>query len=195
MRKILRWLGYEIPDHKVKKNKIINNADYVLCIVYAIISFINAVWGMDSLNLGQINSNGGFDITKDTLKTIFLMIINCIILIRMNIRLYIECKDKELSASKGLNEQQQQCTTIRIKALDHRIHFIFYCYLIDLLILLMNIIFIPNNIRSSLAILIFVPILVTLGNNFIDIAKNKYNAEEKISYVLSSMNGVNIDGN
>lgn len=193
MHKILIWLGYEISDTKVKKNKGANNFDYFLCVVYAVISLINAVWGINDLSLGMFNKDGKFHITIEALRTISLMIINGIVLVRMNIKLYIECKKKEDLASEELDMQQKQCATVKIRAIDKRMQFIFYCYVVDALILLMNIFFIHNGIGNSLATWIIIPILMTLGNDFIDIAKNKYGAEEKISYELSTMKGVKID--
>lgn len=193
MHKILIWLGYEIPDVKVKKNRGINNFDYFLCVVYAVISLINAVWGINNLSLGTLKGNGKFGITVDALRTIFLMVVNGIVLVRMNIKLYIECKEKESLASSGLDEQQKQCATVKIRAIDKRIQFIFYCYVVDILVLLMNIFFIHNGIANSLAAWIVIPIFVTLGNNFVDIAKNKYAAEEKISYELETLKGVKMD--
>ena len=188
MQKILLWFGYDIYDVNATKNKKINNLDYVLCIIYAFISLINAIWGMDSLSLVKLNNDAEFRITQDSLKALFLMIINGIILVRMNLKLYIECKDKEFMASNKLNERQRQCAIIKIKAIDKRMQLIYYCYIIDLIILIMNTMY--SGINSSLATLIFIPIIITLVNNFIDIAKNKYNAEEHISYELNSLDGL-----
>lgn len=193
MHKILIWLGYEIPDIKVKKNKGANNFDYFLCMVYAVISLINAAWGINNLSLEMLNKDGKLDISIEALRTLFLMAINGIVLIRMNIKLYIECKKKEDLASEELDVRQRQCATVKIRAIDKRMQFIFYCYVVDVLVLLMNILFIHNGIGNSLAAWIIIPILMTLGNDFVDIAKNKYSAEEKVFYELSTMKGVKID--
>lgn len=194
MHKILKHIGYEVCDKSEAHNKKLNHIDYFFCLVYMVISLINALMGVGALKLVEVVDEH-FTLNNASMKTFLLILINAVVLIRLNIRLYIECKDKELKAQNELEDSQKDCVKIRIKALDKRLAFLRYCYYADIIIFLINIIFVKNGIESSLSVIIILPIILTFCNNMIDIAKNKYFADEKITYEFSSLEGVTINGN
>lgn len=195
MRKILKYAGYKLEECGDVKNRKTNNVDCFLCIVYAIISLVNAVMGMNSLKLVVWNATGQAKMNINSIKTILLILVNAIVLIRLNIKLYVEGKDKELDIEKEMDEGQKDLLTIKIETLDKRIQMIYHCYVVDLVIFIINVCFLKNGIESSISILIILPIVITLYNNLIDIGKRKYNVGEKVSYGLSSLEGVTIHGN
>ncbi len=193
MRKILEHMGYETRGSGEARNKKLNNADCIFCIFYMVSSLANALMGAGALNLIK-TVDEHVEVSDDLPRTLLLISVNAIILFRLNIRLYIECKDKEMEIAGNLDESKKDIVTIKIKALDKRLSYLKYGYVIVGLIFLINIIFIKNGIESSLSVVIIIPILLTFYNNMIDIGKNKYDLKEKITYEFGTLDGVNIDG-
>jgi len=192
MRKILEHMGYETRGRGGVRNKKLNNMDCFFCIAYMASSLVNALMGVGALNLIK-KVDEHLELSEDLPKTLLLICVNAIILFRLNIRLYIECKDKEMEIAENIGASKKNIVNIKIKALDTRLSYLKYGYVIVGLIFLINIIFIKNGIESSLSVVIIIPILLTFYNNMIDIGKNKYDLKEKITYEFATLDGVNID--
>lgn len=192
MRWLLQLYKYEVNDLAEKRNKRINNLDCILCIMYAVLSLVNAVWGASALRLffkiedisnpmliiPMIFSEENFP----AIKTILLLIINIIILFRLNIKLYIRRNEaKEQALLEILSYNYKEVNEVITKTWDMRIQLIKYVYLMDIVVILMNMYY-KTSIETSLSLIVIIPIIVTLLNNLTDIAENKFSAKANILY-------------
>lgn len=180
MRWLLEKYNYKIGNEEGKNNRFANIIDCIFCVVYAVISLFNAFMGINTMAIFDTNNQGDI---MSTIRTVLLIVINIIVLLRLNIKLYIKGKETAESALKefcdadtGLN-----IPDININTWNKRIQFIKYVYVIDAVIIIMNFIY-KSTIETSLSTIVFLPILVTLFNNIIDIAENMYQATPIIDY-------------
>lgn len=177
---------YTINDSLRAHNKTHNIIDYCLCWMYAVISMANAILGIKELNMNvyEIN-NGKININLQGIETILLLIVNFIILFRLNIKLAILRKDLEQQIR--IEEiAESNIIKINIHAIDKRIKYIHYSYIVECVIFIMNIIY-KKEIETSLAVLVILPIFLTLYNDITDVEKNRCDAKEKITFEYSTI--------
>lgn len=178
MRWILEVYNYNIGNGKGKNNKFVNIIDCIFCVVYTIISLINAVMGIGTLTI--FNKNNQNDVLT-VVKSVFLITVNIIVLLRLNIKLYIKGKETEENALKKISDANSEVAYINVNTWNKRIQLIKYVYVADVVIIVMNFLY-KSTIETSLSAVVIFPIIVTFINNFIDIAENMYQATPKIVY-------------
>lgn len=190
MKRILRFFKYKIHDETGNVNKKANDWDYFLCWLYAIISLYNAISGIGTMKLfAEFDLSRGIEGIvaspnfNSVVKTILLLVINLIILIRLNIKCYIKkCESKENALMNYNNDDSiRGVLEIITQTWDRRIQLLKYIYLMDVVIIVMNFYF-RASVETSLAWLVILPIFVTLLNNLLDIAENKYSAEPGVLF-------------
>lgn len=147
---------------------------------------INTILGISNLQVAIWN-NGKINVAGVT--TLLLMVVNIIVLLRINISLYIQGSLMECEIKMELSQKQKPIIDkIKIAAIDKRISLIKNCYYIDGTIYVLNLIFRGNKIGPSLCIIVFLSIVMTLFNNIIDISKTKYMAKERVFFEVSYNN-------
>ncbi len=192
MCSILKKIAYIVKDEEGKNNKIANNFDYALVHIYAIISMFNAITSIGTTKLfvttSEIDKLQGFQAVWDeylpVIKTILLLIVNAIILVRLNIKLYIKEQNIEKEAIMNvLFEKSVDVVKVVVIPLRRRMQLIKYVYVIDIVIILMNVYY-KSSIETSLSLIVILPIFVTWVNNLIEIAENKFSAEPIVHYMM-----------
>ncbi len=188
MRYVLqRYYKYNITNPYEISNKIPNNIDYVLCVIYMCISLFNAISGIGTMHLFTETEVIDFSVVK----TLLLIIVNMVVLFRLNLRLYIKRNQAKEKALKAIfYDDINNVTKILTDPLDKRIQLIKYVYLIDFVIIVMNICY-KSTIETSLSTIVILPIVITFWNNIIDIAEHKYSAEAKVMYATSEDEFIN----
>lgn len=186
MQWLLKKYNYRVNNKQGNTNELFNIIDCILCLIYAVISIINAINGIDSMQLYSNNNSASSNAyTTTIMETILLLIINIVILLRLNIKLYLKSRnDKEKALGELVNSKYKKVTSIVIKTWDKRIQLIKYVYLADFIIIVMNIYY-KSSIETSLSLIVILPIIVTLLNNLIDIAENKFCAEAEVEYTFN----------
>lgn len=154
-----------------------HNVDYILCVVYFIISMVNAVSGVSSM---AIFAGIGGMFAPQGIETSLLLMINFIVMARTNLKLVILKSDKTKTVKEEL-EGENSLIKIKVHAIDQRMQILVYAYLIETVILIMNIIY-KSPIEDSLSMLVFIPVILTTYNEMIDIWKYKYNVQERITF-------------
>ena len=187
MLKILKWYKYTIKNEEGTNNKLVNDFDYALTSVYVVISLVNVCSGIGNLTLVgresmEINANQGVLGDEQIIRTILLLCINIIILLRLNIKLYIKQKKLEDDAIMNMcMSNNNDVKKIEVEALRKRINTLKLIYVIDIVIFIMNMVY-GASIETSLSVIVAAPILVTGWDNFIDIAEDKYLAKPNLTY-------------
>lgn len=172
MKWILKKFGYEIDDSN-KKNRLYNNLDYIFAFIYFSISVYNARVCVYTITFFDKDGN----IILDSITTLLLVVINIVILIRLYIKLTIQLKDKKNYIKANLSKKERY-DKIVIDPLEKRILIVIFVSVCCLIIIF----FIwryGNMVVDSASLIAIICAGLTLFNDLIDIAINKYTAKIK----------------
>lgn len=175
MQWILEKCCYNIQDLSGNNNRRPLNADLCLLIVYTAFSLFNAilVWiPQPILNKWGIMSGG-------TPPTLIIIIINFIVLVRLNISLYIKAKGNMEAELQKLYIQRQVITELSINTWRIRMWIVSVGYFMDLIVGIVCIIY-GAQTYSSLSVIVIISIIETFLNNLIDNYEIRYMAVPKV---------------
>jgi len=175
MQWLLERCCYSIQDLSGKNNRRSLNVDLCLLIIYTVLSFFNAalVWVPQAvLNKFKIMSSG-------SPPTLIVIIINFIVLFRLNISLYIKAKNNMEAELHKLRVQRQVVTELSINTWRIRMWIVVIGYIIDLVVGILCIIY-GAQIYSSLSMIVIISIIETFFNNLLDNYEMRYMAVPKV---------------
>lgn len=172
MKWILVKFDYDIEDSYIK-NKLCNNFDYVFSVLYFLISLYNA-W-ICAYTVTFFDEDGKFMLTSIT--TFLVIAINIVVLFRLYIKLHIQSIDEEnnIKANLNINERYDK---IIIESLQRRKELLRNVWLICFVIISF-VWFYGDIVVKSVGLLAVVCASLTLLNDLMDIAINKYSAKIK----------------
>lgn len=171
MKNILKRLAYEIDDSSMR-NRMYNNIDYFLALLYFVISVFNAIffaYGIDFSKKSKI---------IESIATILVIAINIVILLRIYFKLSIQLNDEERNAILVL-EKDVRYDKIVIAALEKRLFMVRTIWILCF-VLLGFLCFYGNAVMRSISVLAVACAGLTFINDIIDIAVNKFFAECKV---------------
>lgn len=170
MQWILQKFDYDIKNPKGDCNRWPCIVDIIFLILYTIISIFNTIIPIlpekAILFLGKIPS---------TLPTFSIIVINIIILFRINLCLYIKNKDNLKRELERLRRERIVATKIIINTWRNRFVFLMVGYVADALITLYYI-FYGSSVAESLVLITVIAVIETLINDFVDNLEIMYEA-------------------
>lgn len=167
---ILTKFSYEIKNLAGSKHKWSYKADLAFLLIYTVISLYNA--------LTMLFPNTTLSNIQGTSPSLFMVILNIIVLVRLNISIYIKKKE---SINSTINDLLNKGVVkkIDIKAWQSRLGIIYIGYVIDIVISIYYF-FYGKVVSESLAVIGIIAILETFLNSFLDNVTARYEAVPEV---------------
>lgn len=170
MQYILKKLSYEIINTSGNNNKYACIVDWILLIIYSSISLFNAIkiWLPNNVIIF-------FNLSTGNIPSLAIIVINIIVLIRINLSLYIKSKNNMKKELQKMKDTRKVASLINISTWDKRMQIVVWGYIIDAVVALFNI-FYGTTVSGSLSVIVIIAIIETFINNTIDNLEIRYEA-------------------